>query len=97
MLARLHHYEELRDHIAFFKRAFGMGWSTELVQRGATNSTGELPAILKQERSFTRVVLPRLRALRLDVEQASPGHNLAKPPLTRDAHQSVAAPSFAQR
>lgn len=80
MLARLHHYEELEDHQAFFKRAFGAGWTAELFGRGVLNTRGEIAAILAKRTAFTRVILPRLRALRFNVEEMCPGHSLAKPP-----------------
>lgn len=93
MLARLHHYEELEDHVAFFKRAFGTGWEAELMSHGAVVSRGELMAMLKRKRTFSAVVLPRLRSVRWELEQVCPGHSLANPPPAPRA----ASPKAAQR
>ena len=80
MLAMLHHFEELGDHVRFFKMWYGRSWEGHLV-RGGMCSRGEIGHVLARETSFTRVLLPRLRMLRAALEAASPSSNLAKYPL----------------
>jgi hypothetical protein len=92
MLARLHHYEELADHVAYFKRAYGLGWHNELHRIGAITTRGECNEVLKRKRGFTRVLLPRLRALRDELEQGIAGASLAKrTPSPSSSHAGASA------
>lgn len=79
MQARLHHYEELSDHVAFFKVWFGRHWERCVMGRAGTY-LDEISGVLKHRRSFNRTLLPRLRNLRRHLEAQCPCHNLANFP-----------------
>ena len=91
MLARLHHYEELADHVAYVKRMYGQHWEAELKRRGVVWGHALCDNVLKHRKSFPRVLLPRLRALRRQVEALCPT-SLAKPSLTSGSVARVLVP-----
>ena len=78
MNAMLHHYEELEDHVRFYKDWYGRGWEGHLV-KGCIVSRGEIRKTLAHEQVMTRLILPRLRILRAALE-AQLAVGLAKPP-----------------
>ncbi len=79
MLARLHHYEELSEHVAFFKVWFGRHWERCVMGRAGTY-LDEISGVMNRRRSFNRTLLPRLRKLRLHLEAQCPCYNLANSP-----------------
>lgn len=77
MLARLHHYEELEQHVSFFKDWFGNAWASALREHIGT-SHSEIDGVLAHRKSFSKTLLPRLRKLRSEcmntVVLAKPSH-----------------------
>ena len=83
MLARLHHYEELADHVEFFRTLYGRCWERWLMKRVGTY-LDEIPGVLRRKRSFNRTLLPRLRRLRGELFGCLGTYNLAEPPPATD-------------
>jgi hypothetical protein len=86
MLAKLHHYEELQQHVSFFKDWFGVAWE-QMLQEHIGVSEGEIRGVMQRKKSFNPTLLPRLRKLRATVMDA--WDRLAKPSL--DALAAVTA------
>ena len=66
MLARLHHYEELQQHVSFFKDWYGYAWAKRLREEIGT-SHSEIDGVLARRKSFSNTLLPRLRKLRYTI------------------------------
>ena len=70
MLARLHHYEELKQHLDFFKDWYGTPW--ELCLRKEIGiQHGDVTGALPKRRPFKQALLPKLRALRQRIMEFS--------------------------
>jgi hypothetical protein len=82
MHPRRRHLDELRGHIEFLKVWYGRGWERRLNELGAAGR-GEVFNVLARRCCFSRLLLPRLRALRRQLEWSSPSRCIAKPPPSR--------------
>lgn len=82
MLARLHHYEELRQHRSFFQDWYGSAWE-RLLKEQAGIGHGDVSGALEQYRPFKQTLLPKLRALRAQVMAAQHGEPVSETPTHR--------------
>ncbi len=67
MRAQFRHYQELAELISWFKTWYGGSWERK-VREGADVYRGEMSSALRGHKAFSRLLLPKLRRLKLQLE-----------------------------